>query len=530
MQEISNDESETVLVTLPPGPATYEESLNTIQWMCEQYVKKAEESSGALPSVLQSGIIMATDYSGCGTPEFSSEMVAHVVQQKGHQAEPQTEPQTKLFHHYRACESEERNRMLLAGHAEASRPEHILVDILERVDFDVDFVKKKLETAVRKMQCEVRMKAAGIDSKTDRQRIRAENVKEHGGAFANWLWDHLAGKNVRERTRCETCRKNCRTHPTPKMRRDKRYVVVGGNICTSWSILGSRFGWLHFATIVYLVFLRDVKAAKAEVIIGECAVNFDHKKTEEFLEDMYVTQSFVHSPTQLGLPTRRAKKYTISLRKDKLVFSVPWSVPDVSFVFRRPVATARMFFRAPASLITKHMTNMAMNSNLPNGLAPFHYLCAGSRKRLEAHKLRAASSGARFLCANIRQSDTWFFDHFVPAMTFSSTLIWGLDLATADMGEDNSSNLARRGRLFFKTVQHECSCWPCSPEQEHGYHLLCCRTSCRRKTPTSMQELLGSLPVRPSIGRCFPTSSLRRTGSLFSLMLSIASRSCSLAF
>ena len=425
------EEGSAAPAVLPPGPATYEETLNTMGFIVDQYCQRMPSEAtpppsdhsvrAVLESMITKKVTIATDYSGCGTPEMASDLVSGAVQERGLGG--------PLFRHHRARESDVQCQRILAGYPDSSRPKHILTNILDRLKFDQQFVKNKLNMALIGM--ENTCKAAGADASR-----RCELVREHGRDYARWLWKHLSSKYTNLETQCVACESLCPVHPAPADRRDSLYMLIVGNTCTPWSQMGKRLGWLHECTAVYLCFLQDALRAAPEFIISECTPSFDHELMEELTGGMYVTQSMVFSPVDLGLPARRRRRYTISIRKDMFVFNIPWNIIDMSFAWRRLVVTGRMFFRAPKSLVDKALDAMAQQAGLPSKLPPQHYLCPGSRRRLVEHVQKATDNNMQFLCANIRQGTSFSFNDKIPAMTQSSTLLWGIDLRAKSIDQD----------------------------------------------------------------------------------------------
>jgi hypothetical protein len=108
----------------------------------------------------------------------------------------------------------------------------------------------------------------------------------------------------------------CAVHPPADVRANRRYINVSGNTCVPWSMLGSKFGWLHECTIVMLAWLWSLVKALPECIIEECTPRFDWEAFQDLLSKWYVVQSLVYSPCQMGIPVKRQRRYTICIRKD----------------------------------------------------------------------------------------------------------------------------------------------------------------------------------------------------------------------
>lgn len=369
-------------------------------------------------------VIMSTDYSGTGTAEVASCMideafVSFCLTEKGASGLP---PPPPIFQHYRACDIDPTCRRTLKGQAK-----HVMVNIMDRVEgVDDQYVKKELEHSASLLDADRKKLAAEGSSKGELARCS----RQHGRRFADMVWQHVGQSKAQPRAPCRSCGQDCLVHPPPADRDSSTYVVVMGNTCLPWSAMGSRKGWLHDATLPYMVALRDAVLGGAVVIIKECSPDFDWEWSACVLNNLYCVMSVVFSPLHLGLPVRRSRRYTICIRRDSITFSIPWDFASLSnFAWRTPCVSARMFFRAPTVLVKRAMEEFAVKAGLPNNLAAEHYMRSGNRRRLEAHRDSGKLRKLQFMCINVRQSASFVqYDSMFPAITVSSTLLWGWDL------------------------------------------------------------------------------------------------------
>ena len=156
---------------------------------------------------------------------------------------------------WRACDIDHTCRSVLKSHPPSSHARHTMVDIMARLGpFNHGKTDRLLETHRANF---VRDMEAGADSKSNL-------VMKHGRAYATKLWNYIKTISVLTQTFCVCCFAQCPLHPPPAVRRDKRYMTVLGNTCIPWSMMGSKFGWLHECTLVFMAWLRDVLEALPE--------------------------------------------------------------------------------------------------------------------------------------------------------------------------------------------------------------------------------------------------------------------------
>jgi hypothetical protein len=149
------------------------------------------------------------------------------------------------------------------------------------------------------------------------------------------------------------------------------------------------------------------------------------------LHTKYLVKNVLFSPVMLGLPVRRQRRYSISIRKDKLHFSIPWSLPAMRPLVSRVVATTgSIFFQSPKSHLKPILDEMARAQHYDDSSSvPMRLLLSfNDRSRLSEHIELAAQHRLDFVCVNVKQTSGFYrMDSSVPSLTTSS-LIWGHDL------------------------------------------------------------------------------------------------------
>ena len=126
---VDSDHKDT---TMLGGPTTYEVSLYSIRWLVDNFVNDMGKplTQEALSEFLDHGIVLTTDYSGCGTAELAAAMIQEAFV---HQKLATAEAARGLVVHSRACDRDGTCRETLRSHPSTSLPKHVMEDILDRL-------------------------------------------------------------------------------------------------------------------------------------------------------------------------------------------------------------------------------------------------------------------------------------------------------------------------------------------------------------------------------------------------------------
>ena len=330
-------------------PANFDQAIRLPQSLVNEF-KQAGICDHTWEQLRCGGVVLTTDYSGSGTAELAMAMIGMGLADVD-MALSNEKIAMPWCKYYRACDSDDVCRYVVSKHTPDTRPVHIMDDMLKRVDAGTrELMGRWLTQALKKFQ----------DAAAQGHRRRSVLVELHGRKFAKKVWAHLETIEVEQTAPCHSCNDNCKVHPSSEERAGRRYMNASGNVCVPWSSLGSRMGWLHEATLVFLVWLKDIIEALPDVVAQECVCNFDSELMNELIQDKYLQQSCTTCPSMFGLPVHRRRKYSICIRKDLLVFDVPWPPGFLTSFFRREVLTsAKIYFRAPQSIVEKHLCALA---------------------------------------------------------------------------------------------------------------------------------------------------------------------------
>ena len=83
--------------------------------------------------------------------------------------------------------------------------------------------------------------------------------------------------------------------------------------------MGSEDGWFGKSALIYFCVLRECVIAQWDFMIFECTQHLDHRGLEPLLT-WYTSVAFCFSPTLLGFPCTRVRKYMLLIRSTRYKF------------------------------------------------------------------------------------------------------------------------------------------------------------------------------------------------------------------
>lgn len=265
---------------------------------------------------------------------------------------------------------------------------------------------------------------------------RQQCVTELGREFMRSAWSKIKCEDVLVHDMVclvhEGCR--CRSYPTAAERLGRLLMVIAGSTCCPWSAMGSRFGWLDVASLVFLVFLREIQEHLPEVVLHECTPSFDHATFAELLQDDYTCQFVVTNPLLQGHPSGRPRKYCILTLKTAQRIT-PWNTDEYMRVGSDDFkACVSMYFSAPSAIMHAHRRKLAKRrhtsaevNQLPTPW-PCLLSCSLGRSYTGYYKLgkklAAKKDSYKYCVADLRQAPGYFgvYRNRLPALTRNTVL------------------------------------------------------------------------------------------------------------
>ena len=168
-------------------------------------------------------------------------------------------------------------------------------------------------------------------------------------------------------------------------------MAVAGMTCTDWSSRGPRLGFLGDSFLAWIFWVREMLILMPVLIIGECTIHFNHQAFAGIMRGYYELGAVIFSPSDVGLPCERQRKYMILRRIGSCSPLVPFSLKGFgATMYRQVKANGDMYYQAPASLVNEFIVRLAAKMHLPpvnRGGQPWAWIQVASRgleKRLSA--------------------------------------------------------------------------------------------------------------------------------------------------
>lgn len=152
--------------------------------------------------------------------------------------------------------------------------------------------------------------------------------------------------------------------------------MIAGVTCTDWSSRGAKKMTLGKGAIAFASFAYEVWHYAPDIVIVECTRTFNHGDLISLLNEKYAVSPVVFSPTDLGIPSERIRKYTVLLKRDggyggKLTWKADAEITGERFLAkfgRKLVANAHIYLSAtPADLVDEERDRRAHRRHIPSG-------------------------------------------------------------------------------------------------------------------------------------------------------------------
>lgn len=300
-------------------------------------------------------VVLTTSYSGIGAPETATSMLAgHVSGQ---------------VHLYSACDvmpAAQRALLLnpgLTGSSGSASHGHVFGNILDRLPTQVRQECVHLQDCKIKAWKELKKRGEGTSAMKD----------SLGAELHNELCRILDAVEFEQEAFCLAHNVKC-----PLNLRlveefvDSFHIEVAGTTCKAWSAFGSGEGWLHESTLPCLVWAYSTRFYEPDAVIHENGPRFDEDRLCRILGGerrrhrkgphprnmfgprsgvaSYVHHCEVFCPTNLGLPSRRKRKYTIFLNAQAAALTPNISIRSL-FGREQLIANASIYLQAPSTQI-----------------------------------------------------------------------------------------------------------------------------------------------------------------------------------
>ena len=256
------------------------------------------------------GVEVRTQYSGMGCPEQALAMILQGLTA----LDPNLENKITT---YSATEQMPLPRRVLLSHSPSPlRAKHIFGDVCNAVGEDV---LAELHRVAAKYRSEAEVTVQSGDA-TKKRRLRKATSSPDGGNGERFLRDCWA---VLDKTSlppghtqyCYRCSVDC---PTRSDASCLLRIEIAGTTCVAFSMRGKQGQWMHESAIPCIIWMWQLRQRRPHIVVHECTPQFTESVFSTYLEDIYVAETNTFCPSDLGMPSRRKRKYSI-LRLKKAI-------------------------------------------------------------------------------------------------------------------------------------------------------------------------------------------------------------------
>jgi len=343
--------------------------MNSMEDLLQWPDKLISAISGKLPAeTLQSlqeafrvGICVSTDFSGMGCPEYAIGLLQRTLLSKC----PTGQVGTVGIRFTRCTDKQPHCRRVLMNHPGADQ-RCCFGDMLGRMPTGVATMLTSMLTEAKQ---ELKEAKAEKCTRQEQLEIGSEFMKRALHLVTRISPEDLAQWRQDTHSHCFQHEGMCKVFPPPCSQFKLTCNIAGVN-CYDFSSRGARLGWMGDSTMSFLQWVLERRMERDHIVIAECVVPFPHSILDLALGDLYDLAVLSFSPTLLGKPYARKRKYMILTLRSSLTWR-PWATArshcDVfSDTFGMKVMTSgAIFFRAPDDEVQEWIKAMAMKRGLP---------------------------------------------------------------------------------------------------------------------------------------------------------------------
>ena len=332
------------------------DSSTVFQW-APQFLQTISEHTlgrrllGNLCQRFADGILMNTQYSGMGGAEMSLHTIIEAFSST-HGVAGQS-----IF--WSGCDILVEARKVLRHDKAVCNPLHVFGDIMARV---APTLQELLEEVYSEAESQFNSLLGSTESPSDHQ------FNEIGHTMMQRMQHVLqsSAEHVPRTGWCYKCHGICNFFGPPTADLSMFRLVVAGSTCTSWSRMGKKRKWAARSAVAFMVWPYTTLWQQPHAIVHECTEGFDFDVLMLIFGALYVVSSFVFSPVDLGIPSSRARRYTILLLRSRCAPTLSYDLVGFgSLFFRHCLANGHMYWCAPECSLKRFSSQSAKKRGLP---------------------------------------------------------------------------------------------------------------------------------------------------------------------
>ena len=231
----------------------------------------------------------------------------------------------------------------------------------------------------------------------------------------------------------------CLSHPLAS--HDQITMSVAGISCIDWSMRGRKMGSLGDGCLSWTCYMREVIHYQYDIVVLECTRCYQEADAIFMLGHLYVFEYCIFSPSEIGVPSERWRKYMVFLhRRGKVQWIPGQELNREKFLktFGRKLACDGHVYmdHTPEHMVDEHIGALAARQGMPardehgRSWKARSVMTRLSRARLESYEelldnYDEADQPPRFFVDESQKAAYGHMSECVPALTRKNR-IWSL--------------------------------------------------------------------------------------------------------
>lgn len=406
-----------------PGPSSRSGIMQCMEDYCKALPPADLES--LLNKLESQGLHVITDYSGSGQAEHACQRLRDLARDSGRQPR---------VHCARASDINPDCRKVLQAFNEKDMC--VMGDIISRQSARF---QKRLHAITVKGRAQLQSPSSVDD--TEKVAQKEEQIRKMWLASVARLI-HATPCSPEDKAWCDEHEQRCAVVP-PASDDDCLSIRIAGISCLDWSSRGSRRKTIGTGALAWASFLRETWWSEPDMVLLECTRSYRHADLDAVMGSKYSLTFLVFSPTQVGVPSERYRKYMVMIKKDgRLRWHSGCELSESNFlkIFGRSLSVNGHVYllESPGDLVRAELARWSARRHLPekdkDGLR-FQFaelLTRKGRRRLQAWKDRLHARGhddeqEQLFCDLAQSPDYGNLTTLVPALT-RKNMPWSLFL------------------------------------------------------------------------------------------------------
>ena len=293
----------------PRGPETRYECMRSVELQLDSLPEPHVASM--LQKLSNPGLVVCTDYSGLGQPEYALKRIQDWAYEK-HACKSSVEFQRSGDLLPEAC------KVL----AESSpRSTCVFGDMMKRMPKDIN---AKLNEILQRHRTEQELSMSASVGRQAKQASKRASEKKYLAEAKKLILDEDPAVCTQWQSWCKKHKAMCHVHKFKGTGRGHIRMSIAGITCVDWSSRGIKKGTLGKSCMAFTAYMREVIHTLPDVVLLECVRQYQEGDAILMLEHNYHYTGLVFSPSEIGLPIERYRKFMVFLLRSGSGKELKW--------------------------------------------------------------------------------------------------------------------------------------------------------------------------------------------------------------